>query len=574
MLLAHAGGMAVGTIEGDVQIGSLRLDEMEERIMAENVEMMKLRREIQRLQLRLSEAQEKYSELLTAKTELSATVLDSEEERLAVSKALLDLKIENTQIRETTEAQVFEQTNRILMLEKKLLESKQISDQAVKDMERTNAQMAHLKDTEDELQSLRRSHQTVREQLSAEKMKTQELGLEVLSLANGRKALMQEIEDLSTQLKRKIQTPITTSATVPLLKVQTPPNKAHTSSSKLSDVDPQKSAFPLGPNIGGLQKLQEDKNELERRMIEQAEEHISLVQRINEQHAAELNELRDQLREQTDLAMNMKMSSNDVARGVASARAEARTASAKVEALVSENARLNTAYNRQLGEYRNRLGGYIRDIQNYIAQSNGKTTPESASRLKRYIDQMLKDLTISYAAREKELLDELSSSFESLQAAQKKQRILQKAYQACAVQMQQAGMQPTALTDIKVVDADSEELVLEMQQNSIERNTSASSTKSQRIATNESTGARPQSADATSPSAIFANADMDMASLRRTLTQFITSTQRSLEEERADLIVRCNMAEEKAKKLQEYVETNLTRYQKEIHKLRTQLGNR
>lgn len=48
----------------------------------------------------------RYTELLSAKTELSATVLDSEEERLAVSKALLDLKIENTQIRETAEAQV------------------------------------------------------------------------------------------------------------------------------------------------------------------------------------------------------------------------------------------------------------------------------------------------------------------------------------------------------------------------------------------------------------------------------------------------------------------------------------
>lgn len=179
--------------------------------------------------------------------------------------------------------QVFDQTNRILMLEKKLLESKQVSDQAVNDAELAIANVSHLKDTEDELQSLRRSHQAVREQvrnrpksvceyrrvgspslgvaaplssgllggrgqargqagwprcavlvvltsvvltstllqLSSEKMKTQELGLEVLSLANGRTALQQEINDLAAQLGDQMRQPIAAPLAMPVIKVET-----------------------------------------------------------------------------------------------------------------------------------------------------------------------------------------------------------------------------------------------------------------------------------------------------------------------------------------------------------------
>ena len=62
--------------------------------------------------------------------------------------------------------------------------------------------------------------------------------------------------------------------------------------------------------------------------------------------------------------------------------------------------------------------------------------------------------------------------------------------------------------------------------------------------------------------------------LRKTLKEFTLNTQQRLEKERSALLVRCSTAETKLAKLETYVRTNLTTYQKEIVKLRTQLGSK
>ncbi len=60
--------------------------------------------------------------------------------------------------------------------------------------------------------------------------------------------------------------------------------------------------------------------------------------------------------------------------------------------------------------------------------------------------------------------------------------------------------------------------------------------------------------------------------LRRTLKEFTLNTQQKLEKERSALLVRCTTAETKLAKMEAYVKSNLTVYQKEIVKLRTQLA--
>jgi hypothetical protein len=61
--------------------------------------------------------------------------------------------------------------------------------------------------------------------------------------------------------------------------------------------------------------------------------------------------------------------------------------------------------------------------------------------------------------------------------------------------------------------------------------------------------------------------------LRKRLKEFTMNTQQKLEHEHADLVVRCSTAETKLAKLEAYVRTNLTMYQKELVKLRAQLAD-
>lgn len=61
---------------------------------------------------------------------MSTDLLGSEEERLKLSKNLIDLQIENNKIREAAERAEFEQANMIMTLEDELLEARQRLDHA------------------------------------------------------------------------------------------------------------------------------------------------------------------------------------------------------------------------------------------------------------------------------------------------------------------------------------------------------------------------------------------------------------------------------------------------------------
>jgi hypothetical protein len=56
--------------------------------------------------------------------------------------------------------------------------------------------------------------------------------------------------------------------------------------------------------------------------------------------------------------------------------------------------------------------------------------------------------------------------------------------------------------------------------------------------------------------------------VQKALSEFTRTTQRALEQERADLLVRCTAAEEKTKQMETYIATKMSAYQEEIVRLR------
>jgi len=61
---------------------------------------MKYAEDKQKLALKLSETRERYNLLVKEKCDLQGELIQSEEEKLEISKALIDLQIENTRLLE------------------------------------------------------------------------------------------------------------------------------------------------------------------------------------------------------------------------------------------------------------------------------------------------------------------------------------------------------------------------------------------------------------------------------------------------------------------------------------------
>ncbi|KAF1501512.1 Coiled-coil domain-containing protein 78, partial [Eudyptula minor novaehollandiae] len=70
----------------------------------------------------LRDLQERMEKLAGSKTDLSARVVLSEEEKLKISKDLVDLQIETNKMKEQYETENFELKNMILALENRVLE--------------------------------------------------------------------------------------------------------------------------------------------------------------------------------------------------------------------------------------------------------------------------------------------------------------------------------------------------------------------------------------------------------------------------------------------------------------------
>ncbi|NXA50700.1 CCD78 protein, partial [Nothocercus julius] len=76
----------------------------------------------ERLCMKLGDMQEKVGKLAGSKTDLPARLVFIEEEKLKISKELVDLQIETNKMREQHETENFELKNMILSLENRVLE--------------------------------------------------------------------------------------------------------------------------------------------------------------------------------------------------------------------------------------------------------------------------------------------------------------------------------------------------------------------------------------------------------------------------------------------------------------------
>ncbi|NWR62706.1 CCD78 protein, partial [Bucorvus abyssinicus] len=137
--------------------------------------------------------QERMGKLAGPKLDLPARMVSSEEEKLKISKDLVDLQIETNKMKEQYETENFELKNMILALENRVLELELCSEKVTGERdtlrEHLHALETSRKELADEYIILKSNYLALGKELDQEVMKNEELSLELINLANARSTL-------------------------------------------------------------------------------------------------------------------------------------------------------------------------------------------------------------------------------------------------------------------------------------------------------------------------------------------------------------------------------------------------
>jgi len=177
----------------------LKMAELEKRLIDDNMDKLKMIDEKQKLAAKLSELREKYNQLVKSKADLQNELIQCEEEKLEISKALVELQIENTRLLEVLQNEKYDANNRLLNAENDLIGASMKEEQAMKVIRELQDRIKELSDEKRDLEiefvALKKNFINIRHDYENEKLKNENMSLEIINLNNENKALQAELND-------------------------------------------------------------------------------------------------------------------------------------------------------------------------------------------------------------------------------------------------------------------------------------------------------------------------------------------------------------------------------------------
>ena len=164
---------------------------------------MKFTDEKTKLINRMQEMKNKFNEIVKSKADLQAELISSEEEKLKVSKALIELQIENTKLQEMISNNAFDVNTKLLHAENDVLEMNLKEERAAKAIQELQEKLRDALDDKKEIEvefvALKKNFLNLSQDIDQEKAKNENLGIELVNLVNENKALQSD----SNQNNRK-----------------------------------------------------------------------------------------------------------------------------------------------------------------------------------------------------------------------------------------------------------------------------------------------------------------------------------------------------------------------------------
>ncbi|XP_036406853.1 coiled-coil domain-containing protein 78 [Megalops cyprinoides] len=537
-------------------------NQLEDRVRLLTDENVQLRDKNERLFNRLGSLQSKLGQLAGSKTDLSSKLVISEEEKLRITKDLIDVQIQTNKMREQYEAENFELKTKILSQENQLMELEIERDRLKRDLQYTRGRLQGVdkshKDLADEYITLKSNYLALSEVHEKEVARNEELSAELLGLAKSQDALLRQQEN---QARSRA---LYGEAAHELERV-----RALVSRMSQRRVRPE-----------DLAASEKERKALERSLIGNQDQIKEELERLKKSYEEQQRRLEEKVVAMGKEQQENKRAIRSTQHKLAEQSAALLSSQSQLKEVEAENSRLQMQVKELNEEYRARLVRYLQDLAEYVdglrdGQDNTQRPPERAH-MKNFVDSMLQDVRASYKSREEQLASAARAYKKRLQKLIKTHEALLIAYRMQREQilaLGERGLDPGppeshfGLADSELQGEQSRELQrlredkarLESQLRDALDQKNVPANPAQSVGFQEARNSGKLTEDA-------------WADIRKQLREFTHSTQEEQERERAQLISRATVAEEQVSELQEYVDKHLARYKQEVTRLRRLLG--
>jgi len=389
--------------------GLLSKSELQDQLLKLTGDNTQLRERNDRLFQRMEQSQDKMTDVARSKGELSAKLVMSEEEKLRISKGMIELQLQNNRLTEEFEAENFDLKSKILSLENQLVEFELEKNKFARNHDISAEHARHLEENRrkiaDDFVALKQKAEDQDKELESQRKLNNEMRLELAKLIETEAALL----DLRDNVEKRRQ--IHDDAGREL-------EEARKVLREASVPIPHGNTSRAAEGLNALEQLRSRRAEIHRQTLdrqrsilkssrgdapedEMKTEALARVRRVFDEQTRELESRLLELKNQVQIAYAGIQAAT---RKHAEQTTEIEKIKEEHKRFKEENTRLQTELKEANEDYRRRLWKYVQDIANFVDngsknKENGKNrNGKSSARdpMKRQVEEMFKEMKSAF----------------------------------------------------------------------------------------------------------------------------------------------------------------------------------
>ncbi|XP_031416530.1 coiled-coil domain-containing protein 78 [Clupea harengus] len=529
------------------QLARSKMNDFHEQIRSLTDENVQLRDKNEQLFSKLGSLQGKLGTLGASRTDLSSKLVLSEEEKLKMSKELVEVQIRANKMRELYEAENFELKNKLLSQEGMTSALETERDRLRRELQGVSVQ-AHAaevnsKELAEEYSTLKRNFLRVCEAYERAATHTEQLSAELLALANTHDTLLQERDHAQRRARQKGE--------------EVERVRALVSRVSHNRVRPEE-----------LVALEQTKNPQERNLLGKQSELKNELEKIKKSYEEQQHRLEEKVVAMGKEQQENKRAIRNTQHTLAEQSVALMTSQQQQKELEAENSQLQNQLKELNQEYRARLTKYLQDLTEFMfGLREGLDQKEASywSKLHSHVDGMLSDMRVAYRRREEQLANAARNYRRKIRTFMNTHTSLLAAYRVQREQIlanEGSGLEagpPEAHFSLGEHEGEAEKELHNLRMDKARLESQLKQTQEQ-LLLSSSLSQQAQLNDGA------------WTDIRKQLHEIAITAQESWERERAQLLTQATVAEEQVSELQEYVDNHLGRYKQEITRLRGLLG--
>nr|XP_046234303.1 coiled-coil domain-containing protein 78 [Scatophagus argus] len=538
----------------DAQNHQTASNELLEQLRALTEENLQLRDKTERLFTKVGYLESRLGHVASSNADLSCRLVQSEEEKLKISKELVEEKIQTNKMREKYEEETFELKNKILTQDGVITELEMGRDKLLRELQSAEARLkvgeTSGQGLTEEYATLKTNYQALAEAHHKELAQSEELSTELLALAQAQDALRRQLEEQQQSVRTTTQGLHGELNRVRALISRMSHNRVKFEDLAALDKEQKNMEKTL---LGNQDEIKDMLEKMKSSYEEQQKKLEEKVVAMGKEHQQNKKVIRNRQQELSELSATLMCSRS------------------QLKEVEEENSKLQLQLKELNEEYRARLVCYLQDLAEFTDGLGEGKSPSEASKLRPFVDSMLQDVRSTYRVREEQLASAARSYKKRLQRMTKTHHALLIAYRVQREQIlayRESDLDPgppeahfsLELTELReetekeLHNLRQDKARLEGQLQAVREQVAAIKMPVHNLGCEEP--AKPKQI-----------CEESCSDIRKQLREITDSALVGFEKQRALLLTRATVAEAQVSELQDYIDNHLGRYKEEISHL-------